>query len=229
MRVLDLACGAGMASEGYARAGWEPAGADNVYQPQYPYPFTQADMFEMLDVWGRTADLIHASPPCQFLTRAKHLRDAQGGTSKYPDLLTPMLAQLRQVGIPWVVENVEGAKSIMQPGPGETLVRLCGSSFGLQVQRHRLFLSNLPIYGTRCNHSVFPPDPVTGKPRPWGVYHVPKDSIPKGGRTATGPEHAAELFQMNRVLPWDKIKEGFPPVYTTWIGLQARALLERAA
>lgn len=226
--MLDLGCGAGMASEGYARAGFLPIGIDNQPQRHYPFQFAQADMFEAL--LGRyRVDLTHASPPCQFLTRAKHLRDAQGGQSKYPDLLTPMLNELRRMDIPWVVENVEGAKSIMQPRPGETLVRVCGSAFGLQVQRHRLFLSNLPIYGTRCDHSVFPPDPITGKPRPWGVYHVPKDSIPQGGRTALSPEHAAELFGMSRVLPWDKIKEGFPPVYTEWIGRQVKALLEVAA
>jgi hypothetical protein len=92
--------------------------------------------------------------------------------------------------------------------------------FGLEVQRHRLFLSNRRIIGTGCDHASFPLDPITGRPRPWGVYHVPGDSIPQGGRTAYNAWHAAALFGLSRDLPWDSIKEGFPPAYTNFIGRQ---------
>lgn len=232
-RLLDLFCGAGMAADGYVAAGWNVVvGVDIEPQPDYPADFVRYDALRFLDevVGASYFDAIHASPPCQFLTRAKHLRNAQGGTSKYPDLLTPTLELLRSLDIPWVVENVEDAKPYMQPQAGESLVRTCGSSFGLDVQRHRLFLSNTPLIGTRCDHSRFPLDPITGKPRPWGVYHVPGDSIPKGGRTARNAEHARALFGMARALPWDSLKEGFPPDYTAFIGNQlARVALRRAA
>ena len=230
-RLLDLYCGAGLAADGYDEAGWEIIGVDINPQPDYPYYFVQEDALRYVREWGYTFAAIHASPPCQFLTSARHLRTAQGGESKYPDLLTPTLQALRWLSVPWVVENVEGAKAIMQPRQGERLVRVCGSSFGLEIQRHRLFLSNVPIEGTACDHSVFPPDPITGKPRPWGVYHVPGDSIPKGGRTAVNAWHAAALFGLSRDLPWDSIKEGFPPVYTEHIGKQLLAYVdwERAA
>ena len=223
-RLLDLFCGAGRAADGYAEAGFEQVGVDINFQPDYPHNFVQADALAYLrtlvDFGHHRFDAIHASPPCQFLTRAKHLRKAQGGESKYPDLLTPTLQALRSLSVPWVVENVEGAKAIMQPLEGETLVRLCGSSFGLEVQRHRLFLSNVPLQGSVCAHDTFPLDPVSGKPRPWGVYHVPGDSIPHGGRTAYNAWHAAALFGLSRDVPWDSIKEGFPPAYTEWIGRQ---------
>lgn len=217
MRVLDLFCGAGMAADGYASAGWDVLGIDIQPQPDYRYEFVQANAL-IFPLWFyEQFDLVHASPPCQLFTRAKHLRTAQGSKSKETlDLLTPTLRLLQGLNVPWIVENVEGAKGLM---PGA--VRVCGSAFGLEVQRHRLFLSNLPIQGTPCDHSAFPIDPVSGKPRPWGVYHVPGDSIPKGGRTALSKEHGASLFGMDRVLPWESLKEGFPPVYTTWIGLQA--------
>jgi DNA (cytosine-5)-methyltransferase 1 len=224
-RLLDLYCGAGLAADGYAAAGWDVVGVDLKKQPDYPYEFYWRDALDVLSqADSRFFDAIHASPPCQMFTRAGRLRDAQGGESRYDDLLTPTLELLRSQSLPWVVENVEGAKALM---PGA--VRLCGSSFGLEVQRHRLFLSSEPLTGTTCQHDTFPPDPVTGKPRPWGVYHVPGDSIPHGGRTARDAAHARELFGVTRSLPWDSLKEGFPPAYTEHIGAQLLRAVEQAA
>jgi DNA (cytosine-5)-methyltransferase 1 len=225
MRVLDLFCGAGCAADGYAEAGYEPHGVDWRPQLDYPYHFTRMDAMEVLSdpqvLWQY--DLIHASPPCQLFTRARHLREAQGSSTAAIDLLTPTIHALRRLSRrPWVVENVEAAAPLMQPERGEYLVRLCGSAYGLDVQRHRMFLSNRPIVGTPCFHDRFPIDLDSGKPRPWGVYHVPGDSIPKGGRTARDAEHAMELFGMSRPLPWNSIKEGFPPAYTAHLGHQLR-------
>lgn len=232
-RLKDLFCGAGLAADGYFAAGFDPYGEDIESQPYYPYRFFCGDAMEWLAQPGPDADAIHASPPCQLFTRAKHLRDAQGSGSKETvDLLTPTLALLRERwgNTPWVVENVEAAAPFMAPLGGQYLARLCGSAFGLEVQRHRLFLSNVPLTGTECQHDRFPPDPITGKPRPWGVYHAPNDSIPRGGRTARDADHARELFGLTRSLPWDSIKEGFPPAYTKHIGRQLLAAIgERAA
>jgi DNA (cytosine-5)-methyltransferase 1 len=233
MRYLDLYCGAGLAADGIIAAGAHPTGIDINPQPNYPALFYRGDALEVLATpWlGRYWDAIGASPPCQAHTRAQHLRTAQGGESKYPDLLTPTLALLRErwAHLPWVVENVPGAP--FDPQPGETLITLCGSMFGLGVQRHRLFLSNVPLTAPGpCRHDTFEPDPITGKPRPWGVYHVPGDNIPKGGRTARNAEHAAQLMGVTRPLPWQSLKEGFPPAYTEHIGRQLLAHLgERAA
>lgn len=229
LSVLDLYCGAGMAADGYAAAGLRvECGIDIRSQPHYPYDFFQTDAISVLEGSEPEAfDVIHASPPCQLFTRAKHLREAQGKQSKETiDLLTPTLALLRERWShkTWIVENVENAKSLM---PGA--VRLCGSRFGLAVQRHRLFLSNIRLSGTACEHSMFPLDPITGKPRPWGVYYAAGDSIPKGGRTARDAEHARELFGMTRSLKWDELKEGFPPAYTQHIGAQVVAALAVAA
>ena len=211
MRLLDLFCGAGMASDGYKQAGFDVEGVDVNPQPHYLYPFTQQDALELLaGNYPERFDVIHASPPCQAHTRAKHLREAQGGESKYSDLLTPVLALLRSRWSHkvWVVENVPGA-----PGMEEAAIE-CGSAYGLGVRRHRLFLSNRHLEGSGCRNKE--------QGRPWGVYHVMGDSIPKGGRTALNLDHGLEVMGVDRTIPWNSLKEGFPPAYTEHVGLQLR-------
>jgi hypothetical protein len=214
MKLLDLFCGAGMASDGYVLAGFEVTGVDISAQPHYPYTFLQADALAILDSdLPEQFDVIHASPPCQAHTRAKHLRKAQGGKSKADDLLTPTLALLRSRWShkAWVVENVPGA-----PGMDSAAI-LCGSSFGLGVRRHRLFESNVWLSGSHCNHAA--------QGRPWGVYHVMGDQVPQGGRTVATLEHGLEVMGVDRVIPWASLKEGFPPAYTEHVGLQLAATL----
>ena len=210
MRLLDLFCGAGMATDGYTAAGFDCHGVDLYAQPHYPATFEQGDALAILDSdFPEWFDVIHASPPCQAHTRARHLRTAQGGQSRFDDLLTPALALLQERWSHkvWVVENVPGA-----PGMDDAVVE-CGSAYGLGVRRHRLFLSNLQhLRGSGCRHKE--------QGRPWGVYHVPGDSIPQGGRTARNAEHGREVMGVSRSLPWDSLKEGFPPAYTAHIGRQ---------
>jgi DNA (cytosine-5)-methyltransferase 1 len=238
--ILDGCCCAGLGADGYASVGLKPRGVDHEPQPDYPYAFLRADVMSMLDQpWATYGleqyDALHMSFPCQAHTTAGHLRDAQGGVSKYPDLLTPGLALLRRYWNhkPWICENVDDrakkVRAIMAPRPGEHLIHLCGSMFGLEVQRHRLFLANFPLRQPQCDHSRFPLDPVTGKPRPWGVYHVKGDAIPAGGRTARDEEHGRHVMGSRRLLPWDKLKEGFPPAYTAHVGADLLVHLARTS
>ena len=111
----------------------------------------------------------------------------------------------------WVVENVPGA-----PGMDGAVIE-CGSAYGLGVRRHRLFLSNAAVVGSGCDHKV--------QGRPWGVYHVPGDNIPQGGRTARNVEHGREVMGVSRDVSWNELKEGFPPAYTRHIGEQLMELL----
>lgn len=230
--LLDVCCCAGLGADGYESAGVRIGrGVDLFEQPHYPYPFTQADGLEVLG--GRpflrhvvdpdAFDALHTSWPCQPFTRARHLRDAQGGKARFGvDLLTPGLALLRErwAHKAWIVENVPSREvtAIMAPRAGEYLTTLCGSMFGLDVQRHRHFLTNFPVVPLPCRHERFPLDPISGKPRPWGVYHVAADSVPAGGRTARDAEHGRHVMGSRRLLPWDALKEGFPPAYTAYIG-----------
>lgn len=250
MSFGDLCCGAGLGSDGYASVFGAAVihGYDHEPQPDYPYAFDKADVRDLLhsDELERH-DALHTSFPCQFHTTAQHLRAAQGGASKYDDLLTPGLAALRARWNhkPWICENVDdrskNVRRIMAPRDGETLIMLCGTMFGLPIWRHRLFLANFPlrrpeptgnkgVYRPRgCRHETCPSDPITGKPRPWGIYHTKGDLIPDGGRTCRDAEHARQVMGSHRLLPWDKVKEGFPPAYAAWVGADLLAHLGGAA
>lgn len=214
MKLLDLYCGAGMAADGYARAGFEVTGVDLVAQPYYPYLFRQADALEILSSdLPEQFDVIHASPPCQIHTQAANLRDAQNKKSRFGDLLTPTLTLLRESWSHkvWVAENVPGA-----PGMGSASIE-CGSAYGLGVRRHRLFLSNLLLFGSGCFHEQ--------QGRPWGVYHRMRDTIPDGGRTVQSVEHGLQVMGVGRYVPWRSLKEGFPPAYTEHVGRQVKDCL----
>lgn len=223
--MLDLGSGAGVGADGYVRAGWRIRCVDN--NPRAlewcPWETVEADMLEVLadESYVRQHQAIHASPPCQRFTAARELARAQGkGDSEKAgvDLLTPVLEILatKYEDVPWVVENVPRSPLAGEAG----VVQLCGSAFGLAVQRHRLFLSNGPLEGVACDHSAFPVDEERGKPRPWGVYYALGDDIPSGGRTCRTLEHAMECMGVGRRVPWELLKEGLPPAYTHHIGQQ---------
>ncbi len=144
---------------------------------------------------------MHASPPCQLFSRTSAVRPVWR-EGAYPDLLTPMRARLAPVTTPWVVENVPGA-------PIRATLLLCGSMFGLRVQRHRYFESNrdLGFPPFACNHRYWP-------------------SCARGGwlncynsgafRNGTDRQYVDALG-----VEWATVVQGLeaiPPVYTEWIG-----------
>ena len=244
LKAHDYCCCGGLGADGYAAIFGASAikGFDHEPQPDYPYQFEKSDVMAMLNQ-GLPGVARHFSFPCQIHTTAGHLRTAQGGTSKYLDLLTPGLAIVRERynNTPWVMENVDdrsgNVRRIMAPQDGETLIMLCGSMFGLQVQRHRLFLANFPlrqpaptgpgVYGSQgCRHDTFPTGP-DGHPKPVGVYHVPGDKVPEGGHTARDAEHGRKSWDHTAPCPGTSLEEGFPPAYTAWVGADLLAHLNR--
>ena len=147
LRALDLFCGAGGAGMGLHRAGFDVVGVDIKPQRRYPFDFIQADALAP-PVRLSDFDLIWASPPCQaHSTIAKQQRSRRPGVHHHPDLVSPCRDMLRASGLPWIMENVKGA-------PLENPVQLCGSSFGLDVHRHRLFqLSGFFVMSPPCVHA----------------------------------------------------------------------------
>lgn len=199
LRALDLFCCAGGASAGLVLAGFEVVGVDIDDQPQYPWTFLRGDA---LQVPLSGYDLIWASPPCQAHSKAtKRWADAE-----HPDLIPAVRERLQASGALYIIENVEGA-------PLEKPTTLCGSMFGLGVQRHRLFETNFQVEQPPCDHE--------GQGPVVGVYGHSGGSSKRDGLKFGGVEtwrHGMGIWWMSG----DKLAQAIPPAYSEFLGLQAR-------
>jgi DNA (cytosine-5)-methyltransferase 1 len=129
VKALDLFCGAGGASMGLHRAGFDVVGVDIAPMPEYPFEFVRGDATRppvRLDAF----DFIWASPPCQAYTPAAHRYRIAG--KEYPDLVAETRTLLAEAGVPYIIENVPQA-------PLRSPVALTGPMFGLKVIRRRHF------------------------------------------------------------------------------------------
>jgi len=207
-KVLDLFCGAGGASMGYAKAGYEVVGMDIKHGKRYPFEYIRRDVMTLRPEDLEGFDLIHASPPCQTYSVTKHLRVAQGKSTSKQDLLAQVRSLLVVSEIPYVIENVKGAP-LIDP------VQLCGSAFGLKVRRHRLFESSMELRGTDCHHKE--------QGKPVGIYGSMRDEIPGGGHTAKTMDEAREAMGIDWMI-WGELVEAIPPAYTHYIGQQIMSI-----
>jgi len=230
--LLDLFCCEGGAGKGYSDAGWDVFGVDKDPQPLYPFWFHQGDALEVAEVLlsggsieftkagvGTRALTLtevaagHGSPPCQSFTAYR--RRGSGVGDSYANLIPETRSAFKLMGIPYVIENVPGA-------PLEGPVQFCGSSFGLDVRRHRLFESNIALNAPPCDHAWqtprFPPATNRSNLRRTvevGVWRIPLEVQ----RRAMG-------------IGWMTLRglsEAIPPAYTEFIGQQLLEHLRAAA
>lgn len=216
MRILDLFCGGGGAAEGYARAGWTVDGVDIDLQPSYPFAYLQADAMSLPPYFLERYDVIHASPPCQpyspaVVSRSSKWNDTRGKDE--PALIEPLREKLQESELPYVIENVMGS-------PLNGFV-LCGSMFGLDIPRHRLIESNVPMT------PPFHPDcrgiaKRAAERRGWEYRDM---SVTGKGRHAGWSERVSELMDIRHPMRQHDLKEAIPPAYTEWIGTQLMSRL----
>lgn len=213
MRALDLFCGAGGASMGLHRAGFDVTGIDIKPQPRYPFRFIQADALRP-PARLEDFDFIWASPPCQAWGRMNNIHNRD-----HPKLIEKTRALLQASGIPYTIENVEAAP-LINP------MKLCGTAFNLRVEvggiiyelrRHRHFECNFFVLSPCCHHQL----PVIG------VYGhgESKPMRDKRGYQISQVKYRREVMDMS----WanrDEIAEAIPPAYSEFIG---RAVVEMVA
>jgi len=147
--ALDLFCGVGGVCRALQKFG--DVGARNVIgieldgskMDQYPGYFIQADLTEGPPeiVKSFTYTVAWASPPCQFATGIQFQRSGDNLIPVARELLEQVEAQFT------VIENVPDAAEYL-----EDPITMCGSAFGLGVQKHRVFETSFPAEGTECSH-----------------------------------------------------------------------------
>ncbi len=221
-RLLDLFCGAGGAAVGYHRAGFDVVGVDIRPQPNYPFEFEQRDALELMSTypWWDVPpfDAIHASPPCQAYSAMKTMPNA--GT--HPDLIGPTRGRLEETGLPYVIENVVGARGKLRGA-----VDLCGVSVGLStathdLARHRLFETNWTLMVPPCSHGSRPVVGFYGD-HVRDARRLPGEKDRRLPDMATG--NGAKLAWVEAAMgidwmTWDEAREAVPPAYTELIGHQ---------
>jgi len=111
-------------------AGFSVVGVDVNPQPNYPFEFIQADALTLDPKFLASFDAIHASPPCHAYS---DLAKRNGNGHKWPRLIEPIRKMLIRSGLPYIIENVDGAP-LLHP------VVLCRTMFRVQLTPPKPFL-----------------------------------------------------------------------------------------
>ena len=147
--AVDLYAGEGLFSHGLALAGWKVNSVEILDRPvRALHPNITWNVGDALQYDLATCDAGFASPPCQPFSTIKFIAGA-GAKSKEQDLLVDTRRRFEESNLPYMIENVAGArKHLLSP------LGVCGTMFGLSVARHRLFETSVPPlwHELTCQH-----------------------------------------------------------------------------
>jgi hypothetical protein len=226
---------------GYSRAGYDVYGVelDQTRATHYPFPVRVGNALVVMrqllagrhldfgaqvgdrwvSQWASLSDFdaIHASPPCQANTALTKGNRARGWKDDHVDLIPETRELLDAAGLPYVIENVQGATMRRD-------LTLCGEMFGLGVIRHRYF--ELGGWSTEAPEHVPHRGRVAGY-RHGQWYEGPYFAVYGNG----GGKGSVEQWQTAMGIDWISgrvlLAEAIPPAYTEFVG--ARLLEEVTA
>lgn len=210
-KALDLFCGAGGASMGLHRAGFDVTGVDIKPQPRYPFRFIQADALKP-PVKLADFDFIWASPVCKLFTDGAAARVRKG--AKYPNQIAAVRALLSGQRAT-CIENVMKA-----PIRGDVVLH--GHMFGLRVIRRRKFELSFPHF------ALTPPLP-RGLLRE-GFVCLAGNGTPSGVRKMGLPHYTVQQCREAIDIDWmsrDELSQAIPPAYGEYIGRAALHTISR--
>lgn len=206
--VLDGFCGAGGATRGFQIEGHTVTGVDSKPQPRYIGDrFIKKNFFDLDINWiRRNFDLVYTGPPCQAYVTMSH-RD------NHPNLVGPTRVRLKEIGLPWIIENV----------PTAPLVRwifLCGLMFPvLRVIRHRKFEHSDDMFIRQPEHFEHPPVySFDRRERRLQGLNEDENYVTVAGNNASlgAMSDAMGIGWMTR----PEISQAIPPVYTRYLAKQ---------
>ena len=188
-------------------------GVDLHPQPRHPHLCLQRDALTLSPTFLRSFDLVWASPPCLYATA---YRRRPGHVQQAENLIPATRRLLLASGVPFIIENVVGARrDLLEP------VQLCGSSFGLNVRRHRLFEAGngLTLTAPPCDHGWQTPrfPPATNRKNRRSTVEVGVWRIPLAVQhEAMGGCEWMTLRELSKAIP---------PAYAHHLGEQAKKYL----
>lgn len=254
-KLVDTFAGEGGAGEGYRRAGFcvTAVETERARLDLYPLPDCRGarriigDAIGYLWEHGAEYAMAHASPTCTGYSRGTAA--IPGRLEKYDRLIPVVREVLLELGVAYIIENVEDAG----PELRDPLL-LCWSMFRgagsvrdadgepLRMERHRLFESNLPLWApAQCVHveGVSVAGSYGGGRRAKRLPAETLAEVAPRDRYAAKHErkggYVPRSLQVQRALldtSWMSAvgcKLSIPPFYTRHLGRQAMTHLMEAA
>jgi DNA (cytosine-5)-methyltransferase 1 len=230
---LEVCPGQGGSTRGLMDAGWDVIAVDNNagHLARNPARWkVPGDAFDAIEAFAAEVDLIWAGFPCQDYCAGTRSMRAHGVETGHERLIGVGREALMASGRPWVMENVEGARSELRHP-----VMLCGSMFSLGavdddgtplvVERHRLFESSEFLLAPfHFKHPRTRPVQVAGVYGGARSDKVAAREVRKGGYTPAGERVQCELLGGVDWMTATGRRLAIPPAYSAFLGAQLLAV-----